>query len=41
MDPFTNNEEHKNKIWFINHYNGWDNIQFYDNLESVKSKKLQ
>ena len=38
MDPFINNEEHKNKILFINHYNGWANIQFYDNLESVKSK---
>ena len=37
MDPFINNKEHKNKIWFINNIE-WSNIQFYDNLESVKSK---
>ena len=38
MDPFINNKEHKNKIWFIKDYHDWGNIQFYDNLESVKSK---
>ncbi len=37
MDPFIGDKEYKNKIWFINDIQ-WTNIQFYDNLESVKSK---
>ena len=38
MDPFIGDKEHENNIWFFNGYSNWGNIQFYDNLESVKSK---
>ena len=38
MDPSPINKEYQNKIWYINGYNSWNIIQFYDNLENLKSK---
>jgi len=38
MDPSPINKEYQNKIWYINHFNSWITIQFYDNLENLKSK---
>ncbi len=38
MDPSPKNNEYKNKIWYIDYYDSWTTVQFYDNLDYLKSK---
>ncbi len=38
MDPSPINKDYKNKIWYIDNYEYWKKIQFFENLEDLKSK---
>ena len=37
MDPSPTIKESQTNIWYINYYDSWTTIQFYDNLENLKS----